>query len=226
MHDDLVAAWPPYGLALHCGDLELATVTDEHAVALGPIVSGLLNGDEWRFMPHLAGVVAESGDATARNVLREVWRQRASLAVDDWHLPLAVIRNGQVLGMQALESELYLARRDVRTESYLDTGVRRDGVGTRMRAMVVEFAFTYLGALTMSSGYALGNDGSRRVSEKLGYLADGTYIDAHAGVRHVGHRLRLRRERWAAFRPGWLDDLEVTGATALLEMVGITDEVS
>jgi RimJ/RimL family protein N-acetyltransferase len=219
MNDELTAAWPLYGLELRCDDLLLRPAGDDCA-ALGRVVFNLLEPDEHHFLPHWAQMRSDTIEATARNVLRWSWQQRFELTGDNWYIPFAVVRDRQVLGLQSGSAEMFSVRRDVHTESCLDSDARQSGVGGRMRAMIIEFAFAHLGALTVSSGCTLGNEASKRVSGKLGYIDDGTYIDAVNGQRHVGHRPRLSRERWAQFRPDWLDDLDVTGLGPVLELFG------
>lgn len=86
--------------------------------------------------------------------------------------------------------------------------------------MVVELAFAHLGALSVSSEYVDGNEAPAAVSAKLGYLPDGTQLEAVRGEGQIVHRVRPTRKLWHTHRPEWLDELEVTGLGACLTMLG------
>ena len=61
----------------------------------------------------------------------------------------------------------------MKTGSWLGRSFQGRGIGTEMRAAVLELAFRGLGAATAESGALEGNAASARVSEKLGYRHDG-----------------------------------------------------
>jgi len=210
--DLLLEAWPLLGLGLRHGDLELRYPGDELVVAIGRVVhDDLLLPAERHFMPTLMRAVAGDEAGTLRNVLAYHWGVRRDTGPDDWRLPLAVLLDGEVVGVQEARAADFRVIRDVHTGSFLAPSARGRGVGTRMRAMVLELAFAHLGADTASSGYVRGNLASAGVSATFGYLPDGVVLEAVEGVRHEVQRLRLGRERWAAFRPDWLDGVQVTG---------------
>jgi RimJ/RimL family protein N-acetyltransferase len=215
-----VDAWPLFGLTLTLGDLVLRPARDEDAVQLGAIVHRLLPVEEHHFVPRLMeNALADTEAETTRNVLRFVWSKRVAFDPDEWAIPFAVLDGGRVVGSQAMHTEDFAVRRDVHTGSYLDPDVRRRGIGTRMRAMVVELAFAHLGALTVSSGFMPGNDASARISERLGYERNGTEAWRFRDRRLVEQRLLLTAERWQQTRPAWLDDMTVTGLDAVLPLL-------
>jgi RimJ/RimL family protein N-acetyltransferase len=66
-----------------------------------------------------------------------------------------------------------------------------------MRAAVLWFAFEELGAAVAESGYIDGNAASARVSEKLGYEANGVHLmDVRPGHERVERLLRITPETW------------------------------
>jgi RimJ/RimL family protein N-acetyltransferase len=220
---DLEAAWPPFALRLCVGDLELRAVTDDDALALGRIIHRLLTPEEAHFTTNLSlHAVGRDEAETVRNTLRFHWKQRSGLAADSWSLPLTVVHRGVVVGSQGMGATHFSTLREIDTGSYLAPEVRGRGIGTRMRAIVVEFAFRLLRAESATSAYMPGNEASAGVSRRLGYEPDGVLAVEFRGRRLNAQRLRLDAARWAAVRPCELDDLRISGADALLPLLGAT----
>jgi RimJ/RimL family protein N-acetyltransferase len=95
-----------------------------------------------------------------------------------------------------MESTDFAQTRTVGTGSWLGQRFQRQGVGTEMRAAVLELAFRGLGAENARSGAIDGNAASLRVSEKLGYRVIGRGTVEPRGVP-AGHTdVELRREDW------------------------------
>jgi RimJ/RimL family protein N-acetyltransferase len=143
---------------------------------------------------------------------------RASIGPDEWRLLFCVRTDGAAAGVQGIDAERFAETRTVATGSWLGAGYQRRGLGTEMRAAVLELAFSVLGAARAVSGAIDGNVASRRVSEKLGYREVGRSTVAPRGV-DVGHTdLELTRAEWEASRS---IPVEVEGAgPELLELLG------
>jgi RimJ/RimL family protein N-acetyltransferase len=84
-----------------------------------------------------------------------------------------------------------------------------------MRAAVL-LAFDHLGATTARSGAYSDNPASLRVSEKLGYRANGTRTFARRGI--AATEIQLLLEAAHLVRPEWT--LEVTGLDGCREQLG------
>jgi RimJ/RimL family protein N-acetyltransferase len=216
------AAWPLFGLRLHHGDLALRVVTDADALALAAVVEfGLLPAEHQHFLPML-GHLEDTAEQRRRGFLRFHWGVRAALTADDWELPFTVVRDGQVIGTQSLAATSFPLLRTVHTGSYLAGAEQGRGLGTRMRAMVLELAFAHLGAARATSSFAAGNTRSAGVSARLGYQDNGVDHVVTGDVCHPQQRLLLGRDDWAAHRPEWLDEMTVKGVDACLSMLGAT----
>jgi RimJ/RimL family protein N-acetyltransferase len=113
--------------------------------------------------------------------------RRREWSVDAWHFEPGVWFDGELVGVQALESTRFAETRTVGTGSWLGRRFQGGGVGTEMRTAVLELAFRGLGADRACSGAVDGNAGSLGVSEKLAY-------------RVVGRRDRRARGLPAALR--------------------------
>jgi len=101
-----------------------------------------------------------------------------------------------LVGEQSLFAKEFTRRGEVSTSSWLGIGFQRRGIGTEMRSAVLELAFSHLGARTARTAWLDGNDASRRVAEKLGYLAAGTRTESPRGVAVVAHDVLLERTDW------------------------------
>lgn len=221
VEETLVGAWPLWGLRLTHGDLELRVVRDADAVALGRIIHTVLPEDTAHHLPNLTvNAIAPTEEETVRRSLQYQWSLRASVSPSSWALPFAVVESGRVVGSQDLRAESFATLREVDTGSYLVADARGRGIGTRMRAMVLELAFAHLGALSATSSHVEGNDASRRVSLRCGYEPDGVRLVEFRGRRLIDHRLRLDAARWADVRPAWLDEAAVDGVDAVLPLLG------
>ena len=221
---DLERAWPLFGLSVAHRDLRLREATDDDVLALARIVEeGVVEAGNEHFMPGLLLGRAATVEERFANFLRYHWGRRSATVPGKWDLAFAVLLDGRVVGSQAVHTTEFPARREVHTGSYLARHVQGGGVGTRMRAMVLELSFGYLQAEWATSGFVEGNERSRRLSARLGYEADG--IELLGGLGAAGavksHRLRLNRKRWLEHRPSWLDEVDWTGVNRAKTFLGI-----
>ncbi len=135
---------------------------------------------------------------------------------DRWALNLVAFAGG-VAGRPRSRSRPTASPRSraVRTGSWLGQAHQGVGLGTEMRAAVLQFAFGTLGASLARSGAILGNEQSLRVSEKLGYAKVGTSSVSPRGTPVLHHDLELTN---SAFRSPVA--VEIEGAEHLLGLFG------
>ena len=219
---ELAHAWPAAVLQLRHDDLVLRTVTDADALLVGEWIPELLPAEQQHFMPQLfTNMRADTSEGMARLELQYQWRQRAEMKPEAWGLSFSIVVDGEPIGVQGMQTSGFPVRRTVASGSFIVPGRRGSGLGSRARAMMLEFAFTHLGALAAESGYMDGNDASRLVSERLGYVPNGVAFQQYDGERFRENKLLLEAERWIETRPGWLDDMEVIGVEPLLDQLGL-----
>ena len=137
-----------------------------------------------------------------------------------WCVSFAVRTSGELAGVQAAEGVWAGGRLSVETGSWLGLAFQRRGVGTLMRAAVLELVFAGLGAATATSGAFELNTASARVSERLGYRPDDETFLAPRGVP-------VRQRRFRIDRDTWLDNpdrptVAITGLDACLHLFGVT----
>jgi RimJ/RimL family protein N-acetyltransferase len=144
-------------------------------------------------------------------------QQRAAWRPDAWDLELGVWADGELAGIQAVFGKDFAESRTVGTGSWLGSRFQRRGIGTEMRAAVLELAFRGLGAEVARSGAIEGNTASFRVSEKLGYRVTGVGTVSPRGPAVAHTDVELRRENW---RPPFA--VEIDGLGTCLPLFGVS----
>ena len=121
------------------------------------------------------------------------WLQLGNWAPDDWTLNFAVFDHGRIVGQQAISARNFATLHEVGTGSWIGLRHQGRGIGTEMRAAVLHLAFAGLQATDAVSGAFADNPSSFRVSEKLGYEADGIQRLAVREKITVMRRVRVSR---------------------------------
>jgi RimJ/RimL family protein N-acetyltransferase len=207
---------PLYELRLRTSRLELRLGSREELVELGRLAQqGIHPPEEMPFEvpwtdragePHFVEEFLAYHQATLRE-----WSPAR------WSLNLLAFVEGRPVGSQSMRAEEFPARREVDTGSWLGRAHQRHGLGTEMRTAVLELAFGALGARAALSGSILGNESSKRVSEKLGYRIVGTSMIAPRGEPVEKHDFRIEKADW---RPPF--SVEIEGAETCLPLFGVT----
>jgi RimJ/RimL family protein N-acetyltransferase len=208
---------PLYGLRLRTPRLELRLGTREELVEVHELAQqGIHPPDEMPFENPWTDRSADE-DFVERSVdfhetaLRE-WRP------DRWSFNPLVFLSGRPIGSQGMRADDFPTRREVDTGSWLGRAFQGQGIGTEMRTALLELAFSVLSAEAALSGSVLGNESSKRVSEKLGYRIIGTSSIAPRGEPVQKYDFRIERADW---RPPFR--VEIEGAEACLALFGSTE---
>jgi RimJ/RimL family protein N-acetyltransferase len=211
--------WPLAGLRLTTPRLELRVPTDSDLNDLAGLAAAGVHDPE--VQPFAVPWTDAAPIDRARGTLQYQWSQRARWEASKWSLDLAVVRDGTVVGTQAISATDFAVVREVATGSWLGQAHQGRGTGTEMRAAVLHLAFAGLGARYATSGAFTDNLASQRVSRKLGYVEDGIDRQVRRGQPAAMLRFRLDRETWQATRTV---PVEVSGLEPCLEMFGLGDE--
>ena len=197
---DLAEYWPVFGLRLRTPRLSLRPLRDEDLVeTIDLVLAGI---HEPSRMPFAMPWTDAQHDELVANSLRYWWTSRAASTPATWAVPFLVRRDGEPVGMQELTGANFAVTGVVATGSWLGLVHQGRGIGSEMRAAVLQFAFDQLGAGRADSGAFTDNPASLRVSEKLGYVPDGTVVvQRRPGERAVEQRVRLTPEAFR--RPDW-----------------------
>jgi RimJ/RimL family protein N-acetyltransferase len=212
----LVDHWPLVGLRVRTGRVELRLPGEEELGELADVAAGGVHAADR--MPFLVPWTDLGPEERARSVVRHHWLRQGNWAPDDWALNLCVFEGGRVVGVQSLAARGFGVVRQVSTGSWLGSRYQGRGLGTEMRAAVLELAFAGLGAVDALSGAFEDNAASFAVSRKLGYELDGTEQASVRGRRVTVRRLRLSRAGWERNRRV---AVTITGLAPCLPLFGV-----
>lgn len=208
--------WPPYGVTVTAGDLELRVCRFDDAGELIELVrSGIHPPDR---MPFAFPWTDRPADELPVEYFRYLARTVADTTPTAWSLQFAVRRAGDLVGVQGLDATDFAVTRTVETGSWLAERFQGHGIGTRMRQAVCAFAIDELGAERITSGAFVDNPASLAVSRRVGYRANGTVVLSRRGFAATNQKLLLE--------PGDLvrgEPITVTGADQLRAFLGLTD---
>jgi RimJ/RimL family protein N-acetyltransferase len=200
---------PLFDLRLSTTRLELRLPVGEELVELARVAEAGIHPPET--MPFRVAWTDEAGEPSfVASFVAFHEQQRANWQAGDWVLPLGVWADGELAGIQSIEAVDFAATRTVSTGSWLGRRFHGHGIGTEMRAAVLELAFTGLGAARAMSGAIEGNVASERVSTKLGYEPAGERVVAPRGIPVRELEAVLTRDRWERHRrtPVAIDGLD------------------
>jgi RimJ/RimL family protein N-acetyltransferase len=213
---ELADIWPFFGLGIRTPMLEMRLPSDEEIVQLVRLIGDGVHAPEHRDIA-FPWELKESPERE-RSAMQHHWNLRSSWSPDDWCLSLAVFVDGVPIGCQDVSARKLAVRRSVATGSWLAAAYHGRGIGTEMRDAVTHFAFAGLGASRAVTSFLDGNEPSRRVSQKLGYVANGDRVHDNAGTPVIEYLLKLDRDTWEQRRR---DDIEIVGLEPCLELLGV-----
>lgn len=220
MSPDLTALFPPLGLRITSGDMTLRLLADDDLPEFAALVRKPIFDD-----PHADYVFPwyrKDPDVREREALQYQWSLRAWIRPEKWEISFGVFVDGELVGMQDIRAVDLAVRRTVESGSWLTASAHGRGLGSRMRRMIVAFAFDYLGANRAQSGAYLGNDSSARASRACGYRENGTTAHVEDGARLVAQQYLVTPETFV--RRGVR--IEVEGWTpSLRQMLGAPEVV-
>jgi RimJ/RimL family protein N-acetyltransferase len=207
---------PLYGIRLRTPRLELRLGSREELVELHDLArQGIHPPDEMPFEVPWTDRADEPTfveDCVAyHEAALSDWRP------ERWSFNLLTFFAGHPIGSQGMRAENFAEQRVVDTGSWLGQTFQRRGLGTEMRAAVLELAFRQLGAEAATSGSVFGNESSKRVSEKLGYTIVGRSTIAPRGEPVPKYDLRIEREEWSSPFP-----VEIEGVDSCLPLFGVS----
>src|SRR5262245_28092449 len=99
----LSAHWPLFGLRVTTPRLELQYPDDAICNALVDVAARGIHDPAT--MPFSIPWTDESPPMLQRHSLQYLWRERSEWTPDRWRLPMAVVLDGEVVGVQALQAD-------------------------------------------------------------------------------------------------------------------------
>jgi len=193
-------------------ELRLATVAELRELAL-VAQAGIHDPDRMPFEVAWTDAAGEPG--FERGFVEHHVANLRGWRPDEWVLTLVAFAGGQPVGVQSLRGRSFAQERAVDTGSWLGKPWQGRGLGTEMRAAVLQLAFEGLGARRATSGAIQGNPQSLGVSRKLGYAETGSHFVSPRGepVEHLD--LELRAAAFSSPVP-----VEIEGLEPLLPLFG------
>jgi RimJ/RimL family protein N-acetyltransferase len=208
--------WPLFGLRVRTPRLELRYIDDDLARELAELaIQGIHDEDE---MPFSVPWTRRPPDEMRREYLRHTWSKRALLAPGDWSLAMAVVVDGEAVGVQDAFAKDFSVTRSFETGSWLGRRFQGKGTGPEMRAAVLHLCFAELGAQVANTGCWEDNPRSEAVTRKLGYEPNGWYIGNREGTATRMYRFVLTRDQWERQRR---DDITIEGLAECLPVLGL-----
>jgi len=214
--------WPLFDLVVRTPRLELRSPTDEMCVELAQAATPAMFPDGESYFKH--DWLSEPSPARERHSMQFWWRHRAAFTPDDWHLEMAVIVDGHVVGSQGMFAQRFPLRRSVETGSWLSAPAQGRGLGKEMRTAILHLAFAGLDAQEARSSAFEGNDRSLAVSRSVGYEDNGRQIEVRAGTRPgVTRNFRMSRE---SFEQRRRSDIVIANLEPCLELFGLGPDLA
>ena len=214
----LVDQFPLVGLTLRTPRLELRLPSPEELAALASLAAQGIH--EPGACPFLTPWTENPPEEVARSVVLYHWRELGAFTAQKWHLNLTVFHDGEVVGQQDISGTDFPVTRQVNTGSWLGRRHQGNGIGTEMRAAVLQLAFEGLGAEVAASAAMVDNPASLGVSRKLGYVPNGLGRNAVQGGVRVDQKLLLTREAWEQHRTV---PVAIEGLEPCLPLLGLKD---
>ncbi|HEX7167917.1 MAG TPA: GNAT family protein [Acidimicrobiales bacterium] len=209
--------WPFFDLRIRTPRLELRPAcTVEDITNLAALAAaGIHDAD---FMPFMTPWSVGPSPELERKAMQHYWALWGKFSADDWHVPFAVLADGELVGTQAVGADRFSLRKTVVTGSWLGKAHQGMGIGKEMRAAVLHFAFEGVGAERAETGAFHDNAPSIGVTRSLGYRPNGDRIITRGGDKaDVEYEYVMTVDEW---RPRRRDDIELEGVDACLDMLG------
>jgi RimJ/RimL family protein N-acetyltransferase len=211
---DLVDIFPAFGIRIECGPVRLRAIRESDVPRISELAAAGIHaeGAQPFLMPW------NLSETQPLDSLRFYYREWAAFTPECWRLLMAVERDGVVVGAQDLKTDDFPILRTGETGSWLGLAHQGRGTGTLMRQAILAFAFDHLGAIEMRSTAWVDNPSSHRVSEKCGYVVDGS-------TWKVRENARVRQDDLVVTRATFVPpphDVVVTGLDPFLAAVGLT----
>lgn len=211
--------FPPLGLRVAAGPLELRGIGDDDLVTLGELaVAGIHDpGQMPFFFPWTDAPPAE----LPMRFAQYHWRTRVEWSRTTWDLNLGVWFGGRLVGVQGVSTRDFLVTRTGETGSWLGQAHQGRGIGTAMRQAMCALCFDHLGFTEITSGAFVDNPASLAVSRRVGYRPNGVRrLARRPGELAINQALVLSPD---AFVRGE-HPLEVTGADAVRRSIGLDSD--
>jgi RimJ/RimL family protein N-acetyltransferase len=208
--------WPLFELLVRTPRVELRYPDDDLLDALLTVAAEGIHDPA--VMPFQHAWTDRPPGEFERGFLQFHWRNRGSWEPAAWSFDLAVIVDGDPVGMQGMVATDFARLRSFETGSWLGQAHQGRGLGKEMRAAILHLGFAGLGAEVATTGAWEDNHASLGVTRALGYRPNGERFELRRGERARQLRFVMTRGDWEPHRR---DDIVVEGIDACRPLFGI-----
>jgi RimJ/RimL family protein N-acetyltransferase len=208
--------WPLLSLRVVTPYLMLMYPTDVQLDQLAAVAAAGIHDLSW--MPFASPWSRKQPPQLQRDVLQYHWLQRARWRPEAWELPMVVIVEGAVVGVQGLAAEHFAVKQTAGTGSWLGRKYQGRGIGKEMRAAIIHLAFTGLGARAVYTSCFADNEASLGVTKTLGYAPNGSRWVDREGEAVLQLHFQLEQDVWERRRR---DDIQIVGLDSCREFFGV-----
>ena len=211
----LAALNPVFALEVRTPRVTLRFPTDDDLVDLAEL--GLRGVHAPDAMPFETPWTEVPAPFQQRNTLQWFWQQRATIQSDAPFITMATVVDDVVVGTQGLVTSSWKGTRTFETGSWVGLEYQGKGIGKEMRIAALHLGFDGFGARRMITEAFADNPSSVGVTESLGYRPNGDVYVSRGGAPTRSVRYVMEPDDFERLRR---DDIEITGAEAVLAMIG------
>ncbi|MBI5089440.1 MAG: GNAT family N-acetyltransferase [Actinobacteria bacterium] len=209
--------WPLFDLRVTTPRLELRYIDDELGAQLALLAARGIHDPE--LMPFALPWTDVPSPQLERNAMQWYWRCRADTSPSRFHLDLAVVLDGAVVGTTGLIAHEFATLREFETGSWLGREFQGRGLGTEMRRATLHLGFAGLGATLATTSAFHDNPASLGVTRRLGYAPNGVVRTVRRGVAADSLRFEMTRTHWEQHLRR--DDVGIDGLGDCLALLGL-----
>ncbi|ORV93286.1 GNAT family N-acetyltransferase [Mycolicibacterium iranicum] len=210
------AIWPLFGLEVSGPRLSLRYIDDELGAQLADLAAEGIH--EPATMPFSEPWTDAEAPVLQRNSLRHFWRCRAETTHENWHLNMAVLEYGDVVGACSVDGVKFPVTRTATTGSWLGRRYQGRGLGREMRQMALHLVFAGLHGQCARTRAWHDNVASLGVTRSLPYTEGSSTREMRRGVEDTMLSFSMTRDQWEAVRR---NDIEIHSLQAVREFLEI-----
>ena len=208
--------WPLAELEVITPVLRLCHVTDDLAERLARLAAAGIHDPAT--MPFAVPWTDAVSPELERNIVKYFQQTRAEVSTEHWDIPMAVMIDGDPVGMCAVTADGFPARRTVSTGSWLGRRHQGQGLGREMRAAALHLIFTGFGAVLARTAAWHDNAASLGVTRSLPYTQAGMSRQSRRGVLDTMLEFTMTRDQWDTVRRS---DIQLRGVDGVVDQLAL-----
>ena len=209
--------WPLFDLRVVTPRIELRYVDDTLAVQLAQLAAQGIHDPD--FMPFAMPWTDAESPWLERNSMQWFWGCRAETSPTRFHMPLAVVFDGEVVGTTSLDAHDFPILRQFESGSWLGRRFQGQGLGKEMRRATLHLGFAGLGATLATTTAFFDNGPSLGVTRSLGYTPVGISRKVRRDVSTDSLMYEMTCDHWQQHVRR--DDITIHDLEPCLPLIGL-----